>query len=85
MSKAMPVIARGYLHNKVTFESRVDVTEENLSDLVLSMAQEHAQECADGRLGMIEFEFPWMPPEERFFRMGVDPTGMVLPLELPWN
>lgn len=76
--EVLPVIVRGFLKGAVIFQSQMEVSEENLDSLVESMVAEHAQECAEGRLGMIEFEFP----DGEFYRIGPDPTNMVDPMRM---
>lgn len=34
---------------------------------------------------VIEIEFPGLPMEERFLRMGTDPRGMVQPKQINWE
>jgi len=74
---------RGYLKSTLQWESLVDIDSDKLDELLPSLAEKHAEECVTGKLGMIEIEFLDEPnPNERYFRMGVDPSGMVMPMEI---
>jgi len=74
---------RGYLKSTLQWESLVDIDSDKLDELLPSLAEKHAEECVAGKLGMIEIEFLDEPNEnERYFRMGVDPSGMVMPMEI---
>jgi len=72
---------RGYLKSTKLWESQVEIDSEKLDELLPSLAEQHAEECASGKLTMIEIEFLDEPdPNERFFRFGTDPSGMVMPI-----
>ena len=74
---------RGYLKSTLQWESLVDIDSDKLDELLPSLAEKHAEECVAGKLGIIEIEFLDEPNEnERYFRMGVDPSGMVMPMEI---
>jgi hypothetical protein len=74
---------RGYAAGKIQFEDRVDLNSAEIEQLVPGLAEKHATAMAEHRLHMIEIEFLDEPnPNERFFRMGTDPSRMVLPLEI---
>ena len=78
----LSVIVRGFLGKAIIFQTRATITEEQIAPFIQEMAEEHAQACADGRIGMIEVEFPEFPPNERFCRMGPDTTRMVNPIRV---
>jgi hypothetical protein len=72
---------RGYLGKAVQFEERLEVEQEGLGDVLPALGLKHAAAMADGKLGMIELEFLDEPDRnQRFFRIGVDPSGMVMPI-----
>lgn len=74
---------RGYAGRKLAFEDRVDLPEIELDNLLPELAKKHGEALAEFRLHMIEIEFLDEPnPNERFFRMGTDPRGMVMPVEI---
>ena len=63
-------------------EDRISLDTELLEDIVRKLAEEHAEMMASRR-GMIEIEFlDELNPEQRFFRLGTDPAGMVMPVEV---
>lgn len=75
---------RGYIgHMKVLEEFPVvDDSGDGMERLAKSQA-ERMLAMPGGERHMIEIEFLDEPnPLERFFRMGTDPAGMVLPIEL---
>ena len=75
------LMVRGYLGRVLQFARPLEVTENNLDRVLPKLAEEHAQAMADGLLGMIEIEFVDDAPDPfRFFRIGVDPRGMVIPV-----
>ncbi len=74
---------RGYAGRPVQFEERMELEEPGLEDVVGQMAEAHAGAMAAGLLNMIEIEFLDEPdPNERFFRIGTSPSGMVMPIEV---
>jgi hypothetical protein len=78
----MKVIIRGFGDGAAVFEDHVEIEEATLSILVEQLVKKHTQALANHDLHMIEFEFPDDPPEERFFRIGSDPRGMVMPIRI---
>jgi hypothetical protein len=80
----MYVTIRGFKNRERVFEDTIEVdSEHGLFDLVRTLAISHAQQLADGP-HMIEMEFlDETDPNQRFFRFGTDPTGMVMPIEIP--
>lgn len=74
------VAIRGYAAGRIQFEERVDVESAAMDNLLPDLAEKHATALAAHRLHMIEIEFLDEPNEnERFFRFGTDPAGMVAP------
>jgi hypothetical protein len=77
------VIIRGYADGVLKFEERHDFSESDIDALVPGIARRHGRALRDHELHMIEIEFPDDPdPEERFFRIGTDTRGMVLPVPI---
>jgi hypothetical protein len=77
------VVIRGYAAGKVQFEDRVLIADTDLEKLLPDVAERHAKAMAEHRLHYIEFEFLDEPdPNQRFFRFGTDPSGMVMPIEV---
>src|SRR5262245_29387896 len=74
------VIIRGFLGKTVVFEEHLERTMNQLDDLLPELGEKHAKSMAAGKLHMIELEFPDMPLEDRFFRFGTHPAGMVIPI-----
>ena len=75
---------RGYVGRTVVFEDRVDVPFPDLGTLLPTLAEQHATKLAAHDLHMVEIEFLDEPNEqERFFRFGTDPSGMVMPIAFP--
>jgi len=78
------IAVRGYAGKKVLFEDRVDGPDEDLENFVSQMAVSHAHSMAAHTRHMIEIEFLDEPNQnERFFRFGTDPAGMVMPVAIP--
>lgn len=72
---------RGYAAGVVQFEYRLESDENGLKQLLPGLAEKHGLALAEHRLHMIEIEFLDEPnPNERFFRFGSDPSGMVMPI-----
>jgi hypothetical protein len=83
LDDTLRLMIRGFDGNRVVFAKPVTVSEESLSDLLPQLAEEHASAMMRGEYGMIEIEFLDEPdPLERFFRIGVDPKGMVAPVAI---
>lgn len=75
---------RGYVGRTRVFEDRVDVSPADLDKIIPKLAEKHAAALASHELHMIEIEFLDEPdPNERFFRFGADPSGMVAPIAIP--
>jgi hypothetical protein len=74
---------RGYAAGVLQFENRLERNERELGLLLPTLAEEHANAMAAGRLSMIEIEFLDEPdPLTRYFRIGTDPSGMVIPIQV---
>ena len=74
---------RGYAAGKIQFEDRVELDERGMEQLLPGLAEKHARAMAEHELHMIEIEFlDEADPLARFFRIGTDPSGMVLPLRI---
>ena len=76
---------RGFIYPRKTplFEDRLSLPIEELEHLLPSLAEKHATAMLAHEMHMIEIEFLDEPkPEERFFRFGTDPRGMLLPVRL---
>lgn len=84
----MKVMIRGYVGKTVLFEDPFDMPEadeadDELEKLMPALAEKHGRSLADHSLHMIEIEFLDEPdPNQRFFRFGTDPSGMVWPVAL---
>ncbi len=75
------IAVRGFAHGKRVFEDKAEVSDANLEKLLPALAMKHAKAMARHELHMIEIEFLDEPdPNERFFRFGTDPAGMVAPV-----
>jgi len=80
VSAALKVIARGYGDGALIFEDRVEVTTDEIPEVVGRLAEKHILALTEYELHMIEFEFPDAPEDERFLRFGSDAACMVLPI-----
>jgi len=77
------VAIRGFAMGALVFEDRVELDENDLDQLLPGLAKKHGNAMAVHHLHMIEIEFLDEPdPLARFFRIGTDPSGMVMPLRL---
>lgn len=76
---AIRMIERGYLGDRLVFETPVRWVQ--ATDALAELAERHAQAMAAGELDMVELEFPDCPPDDRYFRIGTNAAGMVLPIE----
>lgn len=75
---------RGYSGRAVVFEDKIEVAMRDLDELFPKLAEQHATKLAAHELHVIEIEFLDEPDEQqRFFRFGTDPSGMVMPIEIP--
>jgi hypothetical protein len=78
------VAIRGFARNAMVFEDRIAVCAGDLDSVILQFAERHALKLATHELHMIEIEFLDEPDEnERFFRLGTDPSGMIMPILIP--
>lgn len=74
---------RGYCGPKVVFMEPTTLSDQDLDTVLPSLAEEHCAAMASGELTMIEIEFMDEPDiNQRFFRMGTEPDGMVTPIRL---
>ena len=77
------LVIRGFVGAKILFEDRVTLDDAQLENLLPRLAKKHAAAMAAHELHMLEFEFLDEPDlNERFFRIGTDPAGMVMPVEI---
>ena len=76
----MRIAIRGYLGPTLQWTRRTEI---GLNKLAAELGTEHAQAMADGMLDMVEIEFLDEPDvNQRFFRIGTNPAGMRLPVEI---
>lgn len=74
---------RGFTNGVTKFEDVLDLPEEELDELLPTLASRHATAMVECSLDMIEIEFlDEADPLSRFFRVGVNPNGMVMPLAI---
>lgn len=74
---------RGFLGRKVIFEERAELDARDWEKILPEMATKHAKAMASHQLHMIEIEFLDEPDvNQRFFRFGTDPAGMIAPILL---
>lgn len=72
---------RGFAGRVLQWEERIEIPEAELDELLPTLAKKHAEALAGHALHMIEIEFLDEPNvNERFFRLGSDPRGMVKPI-----
>lgn len=77
------IAIRGYAGKRLVFEDHADIPNEKLEDLLPDLAEKHAHAMAAHELHMIEIEFlDEANQNERFFRFGTDPAGMVMPMRV---
>jgi len=76
----MTLIIRGYLGRKVVFEHPQTADTSELESVVERAAMAHVEAMVAGTIDMVELEFPDCPPHDRYFRIGVNPDGMVIPI-----
>jgi hypothetical protein len=75
---------RGFVGQTLVFEEHVSARDSDLGGVLPKLAEEHAANMAAHVLHMIEIEFLDEANEnERFFRFGTDPSGMVWPIAIP--
>lgn len=72
---------RGYLGRVCQWERPTSIAESDLDQVLPRLASEHGEAMNHGELTMIEVEFlDELDPNERYFRLGVSPEGMVCPI-----
>ena len=77
------VAIRGFRDGSLKFEERLDIDEERLDELLPNLAREHGRAMAEREMTMIELEFlDEADRTQAFFRIGVDPSGMMAPMEV---
>jgi hypothetical protein len=75
------VIARTFLRGEIVSEDLMRVHKTATDELIAQIAERHARACAAGTIDMVELEFLDEPdPADRFFRIGTNPDGMVMPI-----
>jgi len=75
---------RGYAAGVLQFEDLLLLDACHLNVTVSDAAHRHAEALAAHDLHMVEIEFLDEPdPMQRFFRLGTDSSGMVIPIR--WN
>lgn len=83
-SDSVRLAIRGFAGKKLVFQEHVTVSDSDFGGVLPKLAEEHAGKMAAHDLHMIEIEFLDEPNEnERFFRFGTDPSGMVMPIGIP--
>jgi hypothetical protein len=79
----MRIRIRGYRNQVLRFAESVEIPDDDAGNLVQEAAERHAKQLGDGELHMIEIEFlDELNPNQRFFRFGTDPSGMVCPIAI---
>lgn len=75
---------RGFKSGKLVWEREVVFIDSvGMDRIIPTLAAEHVEEIKAGTLGMVEMEFlDEADPMHRFFRIGVEPEGMVMPLRI---
>jgi hypothetical protein len=74
---------RGYAGKVLKFEELCSVSDRELEAVLPALAEKHAKQLVEHELHMIEIEFLDEPDiNERFFRFGTDPSGMVIPIQV---
>lgn len=78
------LVIRGFAGTNRVFQEHVEVSADDLEQIIPKLAERHATKLINDELHMIEIEFLDEPNEnERFFRFGTDPSGMVMPIQVP--
>jgi len=80
MNNRIQAIERGFLKGQLVFETPARWRQPD--NAVRAMGIKHAQAMAAGEIDMVELEFPDCQPEDRYFRLGTNPSGMVAPIEI---
>lgn len=74
---------RGFNGKALVFEEFADIAELELDEALEALAEKHCAALASADLHMIEVEFLDEPRiNQRFFRFGTDPAGMVVPIKI---
>ena len=80
----MRMAVRGFAGRSLIFEERIDLAATEVGTAIHKLAERHARQMAAHDPHMIEIEFLDEPNEnERFFRFGTDPSGLVMPVKIP--
>ena len=83
MPRKIRLAIRGFAGGVQQFEDRMELDKAGMEQILPALAREHCKALAAHQLHMIEIEFLDEPNvDERFFRFGTDPDGMVMPLFL---
>ena len=85
MPDIIKLIVRGFKGRERQWETvhEIDINGAGLDNIIPTLAIEHASAMCEGLLTMIEMEFPDEPDvNQRFFRLGVSPEGMVCPIQI---
>jgi hypothetical protein len=84
MMTTIRLAIRGFIEGGFKiFEDRATVPVEGMESYLRGLAETHAKRLAAHELHMIEIEFLDEPDEnQRFFRFGTDPQGMVQPIAI---
>lgn len=79
----MNVIVRGIKRGRLIFERATTLPDETeISNFIATEAPRHMRAMKEGTIGMVEIEFCDLPENERFLRIGVEPHGMRMPIEI---
>ena len=83
MAELIRLAVRGFAGKRIVFEDRIDVSPADFDSVVRTRAEDHARKMAAHGLHMIEIEFlDERNEDERFYRFGTDPSGMVMPVQV---
>ncbi len=78
----MRLAIRVFVEGQLTSEQAISDSEEGIKALLPKLAGDHARQSAE-RPTLIEIEFLDEPDQQqRFFRIGTDPKGMVQPIRI---
>jgi hypothetical protein len=79
----MRLAIRGFAGYLKKFEDRIEIDPDDIERLIPALAEKHGEALAAHRLHMIEIEFlDELDPMDRFFRIGTDPSRMVVPIAI---
>lgn len=79
----MRVIVRGFLKGIPIFSDHQEIALDDMEGAIGRAGEQHARMTLAGDIDMIEIEFPDEPnPNQRFFRIGTNPAGMVAPIRV---